>query len=89
MKIDIQIKLDPSLDERFTKYALQDAERKMSEELYKALQPYIKREIDQEHIRLTLDGIESEELGYDISKYETRKYEILRLEKVEHGQRNN
>ena len=89
MKIDIQIKLDPSLDERFTKYALFDAERKMADELYKALKPYIKKEVDSEHVRLTLDGIESEELGYDFKKYETRKFEVLKLEKVEHEQRND
>lgn len=74
MKIDIQIKFSPCMDERYQKYALEDAERKMAEKIYEALKPYIKREIDQEHIRLTLDGIEGEDLGFRNYDLQYNKY---------------
>lgn len=88
MKIEIQIKLDPyqRLNEKYQEYALFDAERQMAEKLYEALKPYIKREIDQEHVRLTLDGIESEDLGFE--SYQMEYHKTLKFVEP-NGQRNN
>lgn len=76
MKIDIQIKFDPyqRLNEKYREYALKDAERQMAEKLYEALEPYIKKEVDSEHVRLTLDGIEGEDLGFRNYDLQYNKY---------------
>lgn len=81
MLIDVRIKYVPYPLQNLSQeeIAMEQAEEQMKKELWKFIEPYVKREVSNGHVRLFLYAKEGEELGFDIKNYETCIHKYLKI----------